>query len=151
MNCISKSHSSFRSILYNKLPANRPAQDQNSYSLLWIQNTSQKVNLLIIFVSNSGKVTELRSQLATESKRTSVLKRIVANMTMGNDMAPLYPDVLACMQNASLAVKKLVYLYIIFYARAKLDHLPVLITNVEKVLSKAFKFSKRLSIILFVH
>jgi vesicle coat complex subunit len=51
-----------------------------------------------------------------------VLKKIVANMTMGNDMSPLFPDVVSCMQISDLEIKKMVYLYLINYARAKVFH-----------------------------
>lgn len=46
-----------------------------------------------------------------------VLKKIVANMTMGNDMSLLLPDVLACMQVPVLDIKKMVYLFLINYAK----------------------------------
>ena len=75
-------------------------------------------------ISMTGKVEELRAELNSDkkdpkfTKKRSVLKRIVANMTMGNDMASLFPDVLACMQLPSLEIKKMVYLYIINYAKS---------------------------------
>ena len=40
-------------------------------------------------------------------------------MTMGQDMSPLYPDVIACLSIPVLEIKKMVYLYLINYARAK--------------------------------
>ncbi|KAI9225367.1 MAG: adaptin N terminal region-domain-containing protein [Piptocephalis tieghemiana] len=72
-----------------------------------------------------GKVQELRSELNSDrrdpkhSKKKAVLKRIVANMTMGNDMSQLFPDVLACIGTPSIEVKKMVYLFLINYARAR--------------------------------
>ena len=70
-----------------------------------------------------GKVEELRADLHSDkkdpkyTKKKSTLKRIVANMTMGNDMSSLFPDVLACMQLPNVEVKKMVYLYLINYAK----------------------------------
>ena len=49
------------------------------------------------------------------------MKKIVANMTMGNDMSPLFSDVIACMNIPQLEIKKMVYLYLINYARSKPD------------------------------
>ncbi|PKY37633.1 putative beta-adaptin [Rhizophagus irregularis] len=74
-----------------------------------------------------GKVQELRSELNSEkkdkqhTKKKTVLKKIVANMTMGNDMSALFPDVINCMQIPVLEIKKMVYLYLIIYSRSKPD------------------------------
>ena len=40
-------------------------------------------------------------------------------MTMGNDMSSLYPDVITCMAIPVLEVKKMVYLFLINYAKGK--------------------------------
>jgi hypothetical protein len=46
-----------------------------------------------------GKVQEFRAELLDDRKdpkhttKRIVLKKIVANMTIGNDMSPLFPDV----------------------------------------------------------
>lgn len=42
-------------------------------------------------------------------------------MTMGNDMSPLFPDVIACLSIPNLEVKKMVYLYVTNYCRSKPD------------------------------
>ncbi|KAJ2800080.1 hypothetical protein H4R21_003314 [Coemansia helicoidea] len=49
------------------------------------------------------------------------MKKVVANMTMGNDMSPLYREVIACMGVPDLEVKKMVYLFLINYARARAE------------------------------
>ncbi|KAJ2853214.1 hypothetical protein J3B02_003247, partial [Coemansia erecta] len=49
------------------------------------------------------------------------MKKVVANMTMGNDMSPLYQEVIACMSIPDLEVKKMVYLFLINYARARAE------------------------------
>ncbi|KAI8804042.1 vesicle-mediated transport-related protein [Cladochytrium replicatum] len=72
-----------------------------------------------------GKIHELRSELVSEkkdpkhAKKKVVMKRIVANMTMGNDMSPLFADVVACMNIPVLEIKKMIYLYLINYSRWK--------------------------------
>ncbi|CEG73766.1 Putative Podospora anserina S mat genomic DNA chromosome 1, supercontig 6 [Rhizopus microsporus] len=74
-----------------------------------------------------GKIQELRAELTSEKRdqkhqrKKTVMKKIVANMTMGNDMSPLFPDILNVMQVPVLEIKKMVYLYIINYARTKPD------------------------------
>ncbi|KAJ3029212.1 AP-2 complex subunit beta [Rhizophlyctis rosea] len=74
-----------------------------------------------------GKIQELRTELNSDKKDTKhakkkvVMKKIVANMTMGNDMSPLFSDVIACMNIPVLEIKKMVYLYLINYARSKPD------------------------------
>ncbi|KAM0753271.1 Adaptor protein complex beta subunit [Meredithblackwellia eburnea MCA 4105] len=72
-----------------------------------------------------GKIQELRAELQADkkdknfSKRKTVLKKVVASMTMGQDMSLLYPDVIACLSIQVLEIKKMVYLYLINYARVK--------------------------------
>jgi vesicle coat complex subunit len=61
------------------------------------------------------------------------MKKIVANMTMGNDMSPLFPDILNVMQVPVLEIKKMVYLYIINYARTKPDMAVMAISMFIKV------------------
>lgn len=77
-----------------------------------------------------GKVDELRAELNTDKKdkgwvrKKTVLKKIIANATMGNDMSALFPDVVQCINIQVLEIKKMVYLYLINYARAKPDLVP---------------------------
>ncbi|KAI8827060.1 Clathrin/coatomer adaptor, adaptin-like protein [Fimicolochytrium jonesii] len=74
-----------------------------------------------------GKIHDLRTELAGDrkdpkhTKKRTAMKKIVANMTMGNDMSPLFPDVVGCMNVPIVEVKKMVYLYLINYARSKPD------------------------------
>ncbi|KAI5452117.1 hypothetical protein NCC49_001055 [Naganishia albida] len=77
-----------------------------------------------------SKAQELRAELQVAdkkdkgfAKKKTVLKKIVANMTMGNDMAPLFPDMIQCMAIQVLEIKKMVYLYLINYARSKSDEI----------------------------
>ncbi|KAI0217421.1 hypothetical protein L0F63_001551 [Massospora cicadina] len=74
-----------------------------------------------------GKIQELRAELNSDKKdpkhqrKKMVLKKVVANMTMGNDMSTLFTDVVGCMQVDVIEIKKMVYLYLINYARVKPD------------------------------
>ncbi|WVO14027.1 hypothetical protein L204_101652 [Cryptococcus depauperatus] len=77
------------------------------------------------------KAQELRDELRASNdkrdkgflKKKTVLKKIVANMTMGNDMSPLFPDIIQCMGVQVLEIKKMVYLYLVNYGRLRPDDL----------------------------
>ncbi|KAH9951345.1 Adaptor protein complex beta subunit [Amylocystis lapponica] len=83
-----------------------------------------------------GKIQEFRAELeAAESKdkkftkRKTVLKKIVANITMGNDMSPLFTDVVQCLGVPSLEIKKMVYLFLVCYGRSKADQIHLVIPS----------------------
>ncbi|CAO1627614.1 unnamed protein product [Sympodiomycopsis kandeliae] len=71
------------------------------------------------------KLQELRADLISEKKdkgwlrKKTTLKKIIANATMGNDMSGLFNEVVDCMGIQVLDIKKMVYLYLINYGRAK--------------------------------
>ncbi|RSH79260.1 uncharacterized protein EHS24_001300 [Apiotrichum porosum] len=74
-----------------------------------------------------GKIADLRDELRNSgdkkdkgfARKKTALKKIVANMTMGNDMSPLFPDMVQCMQIQVLEIKKMVYLYLVNYGRSR--------------------------------
>ncbi|KAH9854157.1 Adaptor protein complex beta subunit [Lenzites betulinus] len=83
-----------------------------------------------------GKIQEFRAELeAAETKdkkftkRKTVLKKIVANITMGNDMSPLFTDVVQSLAVPSLEIKKMVYLFLVCYGRQKADQLHLVIQS----------------------
>ncbi|KAH9946176.1 Adaptor protein complex beta subunit [Epithele typhae] len=83
-----------------------------------------------------GKIQEFRAELeAAESKdkkflkRKTVLKKIVANITMGNDMSPLFADVVQSLGTPLLEIKKMVYLFLVCYGRQKADQLHMVIPS----------------------
>ncbi|KAH8691196.1 putative AP-2 adaptor complex subunit beta [Talaromyces proteolyticus] len=90
-----------------------------------------------------GKVAELRLELNSGGKKDKnhsakkiALKKIVANMTMSNnDMVGLFPDIIACMTIPSLEIKKMCFLFLVNYARAKpeiaLKALPILVDDMD--------------------
>jgi vesicle coat complex subunit len=73
------------------------------------------------FTNNTrGEIPELQVELNStkfEKKREAV-KKIIAAMTVGKDVSNLFPHVVKCMETTSLELKKLVYLYIINYAKS---------------------------------
>ncbi|KAL5997024.1 hypothetical protein ACLOJK_007950 [Asimina triloba] len=63
-----------------------------------------------------------------KDKRKDAVKKVIAAMTVGKDVSSLFTDVVNCMQTESLELKKLVYLYLINYAKSQPD-LAVLAVN----------------------
>jgi len=55
-----------------------------------------------------------------ENRKTAV-KKVIGAMTVGKDVSILFTDVLKCVETEDLELKKLVYLYIINYAKVKPD------------------------------
>jgi len=49
------------------------------------------------------------------------VKKVIANMTIGKDVSSLFTDVINCIQTDNLELKKLVYLYLINYAKSQPD------------------------------
>ena len=54
-------------------------------------------------------------------RRKDAVKKVIAAMTVGKDVSPIFPDVVNCMQTDDLELKKLVYLYLINYAKSQPD------------------------------
>lgn len=63
---------------------------------------------------------ELRAELHSPKKEVlqDAVKKVIAAMTVGKDVSVLFPDVINCMQTEVLELKKLVYLYLINYAKS---------------------------------
>ncbi|GER47948.1 AP-2 complex subunit beta-1 [Striga asiatica] len=61
-------------------------------------------------------------------KRKDAVKKVIAAMTVGKDVSSLFTDVVNCMQTENLELKKLVYLYLINYAKSQPD-LAILAVN----------------------
>ncbi|KAJ3427637.1 beta-adaptin-like protein b [Anaeramoeba flamelloides] len=73
---------------------------------------------------------ELRLKLSGEnaSHQKEAVKQVVAYMTVGKDVSSLFTEVLKCMTTEDLEMKKLVYLYLMTYAKFKPD-LSILVVN----------------------
>jgi vesicle coat complex subunit len=53
--------------------------------------------------------------------RKAAVKKVIGTMTIGKDVSSLFTDVLKCVETEDLELKKLVYLYILNYAKTKPD------------------------------
>ncbi|BGP03285.1 beta-adaptin [Rhodotorula toruloides] len=70
-----------------------------------------------------GENAELRADLNSQYRdtRREATKRVIASMTVGKDVSGLFPDVLKNMQTDDLEQKKLVYLYLMNFAKTQPD------------------------------
>ncbi|KWU41053.1 Adaptor protein complex beta subunit [Rhodotorula sp. JG-1b] len=70
-----------------------------------------------------GENAELRADLNSQyrDQRKEAIKRVIASMTVGKDVSGLFPDVLKNMQTDDLEQKKLVYLYLMNFAKTQPD------------------------------
>ncbi|KAG0287106.1 beta-adaptin [Linnemannia gamsii] len=76
------------------------------------------------FTNNTkGENAELLVELNSEyrDRRKDAVKRVIANMTVGKDVSGLFPQVVKNMQTEDLEMKKLVYLYLMNYAKSNPD------------------------------
>lgn len=64
---------------------------------------------------------ELRLELHSTDRNVKVdaVKKVIASMTVGKDVSMLFTDVLNCVQTGNIELKKLVYLYLINYAKSQ--------------------------------
>jgi len=80
--------------------------------------------------TKKGEIPELKDELNSQykDKKKDAVKKVIAAMTVGKDVSSLFTDVVNCMQTDNLELKKLVYLYLINYAKSQPD-LAILAVN----------------------
>lgn len=73
--------------------------------------------------TKKGEIFELKAELNNDKKekKKEAVKKVIASMTVGKDVSALFPDVVNCMQTDNLELKKLVYLYLMNYAKSQPD------------------------------
>lgn len=81
-------------------------------------------------VPKKGENFEFRSGLVSQyaDERKDTIQRVIAAMTVGKDVSALFPDVLKNIATHDLEQKKLVYLYLMNYAKTH-PELVILATN----------------------
>ena len=74
-------------------------------------------------VPRKGEVFELRAGLVSQYayERKEAIQRTIQSMTLGKDVSALFPDVLKNVATGDLDQKKLVYLYLMNYAKSHPD------------------------------
>lgn len=85
---------------------------------------------MAFFSNKAADIQELHVDLnsAKPEKKKEAIKKVIAAMTIGKDVSSLFPHVIKSMETANLDLKKLVYLYIINYAKSQPD-LAILAVN----------------------
>eukprot|EP00949_MAST-11_sp_MAST-11-sp1_P004386 g4386.t1 len=80
--------------------------------------------------TKKGEIRELQEELnsANRDKQRDAVKKVIAAMTVGKDVSMLFPHVVNCMQTGNVELKKLVYLYLMNYAKSNPD-LAILAVN----------------------
>jgi len=65
-------------------------------------------------------------------------------MTVGKDVSQLFPDVINCMQTDNLELKKLVYLYLMNYAKTQPEMAILAVNTFAKVKKKMKKIKEKI-------
>ncbi|CAH8441891.1 unnamed protein product [Schistosoma bovis] len=92
----------------------------------WLQKVtaqSKPTDARYFTTTKKGEIFELKAELNSErrEKKKEAVKKVIASMTVGKDVSALFPDVINCMQTDNLELKKLVYLYLMNYAKTQPD------------------------------
>lgn len=98
--------------------------------------------------TKKGEIFELKSELNNDKKekKKEAVKKVIASMTVGKDVSALFPDVVNCMQTDNLELKKLVYLYLMNYAKSQPDMAIMAVNTFVKVSSMELLLSKILCV-----
>ena len=85
----------------------------------WVKKQKEKDS--VYFNSKNTEIVQLEQELESMKvpQQKEAMKEIIAGMTIGKDVSRLFPHVVNCMRTADLELKKLIYLYIINYAKVK--------------------------------
>ena len=100
-----------------------------------------------------GEIHEYKEDLASldKSKKKDAVKKVIAAMTVGKDVSMLFPHVVNCMQTDDLELKKLVYLYLINYAKTQPDLAIMGVNTFVKVSYQDLLISAGLAKICLLH
>lgn len=84
--------------------------------------------------TKKGEVHELKEELNSTSrdKIKEAVKKVIAAMTVGKDVSSLFTDVIKSMQTDDIELKKLIYLYIINYARSQPEKAILVVNTLQK-------------------
>ena len=74
----------------------------------------------VLFVDELAEIKEQLASTKVEEKKDA-LKKVIALMTIEKDVSKIFIDIVNCMQQGDIEMKKLVYLYLINYADEKPD------------------------------
>ena len=78
-----------------------------------------------------------------QDRKKEAVKKVIAAMTVGKDVSMLFTDVLNCMQTKNLELKKLVYLYVMNYAKTHPDRVVLAVNTFQLVRCSFFFYNNR--------
>lgn len=81
--------------------------------------------------NDSSDILEDLNSLKVERQKDAV-KKVISAMTTGRDVSKLFPPVVKCISTQDLELKKLVFLYIINYARVKPCEALLAVNSIKK-------------------
>jgi AP-1 complex subunit beta-1 len=98
-------------------------------------SSAQKAPGFFSSQNKRSEINEWRLMLNNEkeSVRKDAVKKVIAAMTVGKDVQMLFSDVVKCVQTNNIELKKLVYLYIMNYAKTQPDLAILAVNTFEKV------------------
>ena len=84
--------------------------------------------------TKKGEIRELQEDLNSSSREKikEAVKKVIAAMTVGKDVSTLFTDVIKSMGTEDMELKKLVYLYIINYARSQPEKAILVVSMFQK-------------------
>jgi AP-1 complex subunit beta-1 len=84
--------------------------------------------------NSKSEVQELKTDLNSldKVKVKDALKKIIAAMTVGKDVSSLFTDVVKSIQTENVELKKLVYLYVINYARSEPEKAILVVSTFQR-------------------
>eukprot|EP01083_Nonionella_stella_P032397 88695_1 len=84
--------------------------------------------------TKKGEIRELQDDLNSVNKEKikEAVKKVIAAMTVGKDVSMLFSDVIKSMGTDNIELKKLVYLYIINYARSQPEKAILVVNMFQK-------------------
>eukprot|EP00485_Elphidium_margaritaceum_P001553 CAMPEP_0202687414 /NCGR_PEP_ID=MMETSP1385-20130828/3093_1 /ASSEMBLY_ACC=CAM_ASM_000861 /TAXON_ID=933848 /ORGANISM="Elphidium margaritaceum" /LENGTH=969 /DNA_ID=CAMNT_0049342197 /DNA_START=46 /DNA_END=2954 /DNA_ORIENTATION=- len=84
--------------------------------------------------TKKGEIRELQDDLnsVNKDKIKEAVKKVIAAMTVGKDVSMLFSDVIKSMGTDNIELKKLVYLYIINYARSQPEKAILVVNMFQK-------------------
>ncbi|XP_014773112.1 AP-1 complex subunit beta-1 isoform X2 [Octopus bimaculoides] len=105
----------FEHCLYN--------QQFTMFMMYRVTNNIKMTDSKYFTTTKKGEIFELKAELNCDKKekKKEAVKKVIASMTVGKDVSALFPDVVNCMQTDNLELKKLVYLYLMNYAKSQPD------------------------------
>eukprot|EP00455_Lapot_gusevi_P029271 TRINITY_DN3134_c0_g1_i9.p1 TRINITY_DN3134_c0_g1~~TRINITY_DN3134_c0_g1_i9.p1 ORF type:complete len:907 (+),score=438.83 TRINITY_DN3134_c0_g1_i9:97-2817(+) len=84
--------------------------------------------------TKKGEIHEFKEDLnsTNREKIKEAVKKVIAAMTVGKDVSMLFTDVIKSMQTEDIELKKLIYLYIINYARTQPEKAILVVNTLQK-------------------